>query len=143
MSIARHVIALLLVLQYIEILAAQETDHKRKSRFGTDGSSKEVKKSCRYTWEWESLIYGDLCLPSKSSLLPRKKSTSISRHKHRHKNKNYDDRPGKSRRTNNFNRKGDIGSLVSGAPVDGLLYEGQYQMDAPKYLNSVSVPKAI
>ena len=52
-------------------------------------SDTATQKSCRFRWKWESIVYGDICLPAKSSLIKRQKTSSIRRHRHRHKNRDY------------------------------------------------------
>lgn len=136
MFIEKDVLLLIIAQSIVSVIAQQDVGFVRNGYSSNQprSSSSNVKKSCRFTWEWESLIYGDLCLPSKSSLLPRVRSTSINRNKHRHKNKKSD---GGNRHSRLYRR----GDAPSNAGFDsGLLMESapQYQMDAPKYLSMVS-----
>ena len=135
MFINTHVLVFVIILlQYSVAKNSPESGSNQNLN-----SQNAVRKSCRFSWEWESLIYGNLCLPAKSSLFPRKKSTSITRHKNRHKNRGHNDKPN-SRSSLFYKRKGLAGNVVNGAPIDGELLENtaQYQMDAPKYLSVVS-----
>lgn len=95
-------------------------------------------KPCRFRWEWESVMYGNICLPAKSSLVKRPKASSIRRHRHRHKNREYDDEPDTLTRHLTL-RKGEVGD----APHSGNLLDRDssvYQMDAPRYvMKSVSI----
>lgn len=142
MFIERDVLLLLFISSCVIIAVGQPNigyNDKNQRPSSSRTASNSVKKSCRYTWEWETSLYGDLCLPAKSSLLPRKRTSSISRHKGRLKSKNTNDKSG-SRSRHSKSRKVDRSDSYDFMSDAGLLMEGppQYQMDAPKYLNMVS-----
>ena len=92
-------------------------------------SDTATQKSCRFRWKWESIVYGDICLPAKSSLIKRQKTSSIRRHRHRHKNRDYNDEPVTLTRHLNLYREGEAGI----APLLPTGDTGVYQMDAPRY----------
>ncbi|KAF6023044.1 hypothetical protein EB796_018657 [Bugula neritina] len=126
--------SLLLLCCLLEVITSSSvgfnedsTQYNGKPTRTTAGS--KAKHLCRFRWEWESMIYGDLCLPAKASLRSRKKSSSLLRHKHRHKSKDYNDAP--SSRSSQYSS-----DLLSEdeKSVLGLLGPPQYQMDAPTYL---------
>lgn len=98
-------------------------------------------KSCRFTWEWETAVYGDICLPAKTSLLNRPKSSSIKRHRHRHKNRDHDHQPDTlTRHLKLYRGKGDSATSRSDTPLSGELSHSSYQMDSPsRYMLSVSL----
>lgn len=114
----------------------------RKAAAGT--AKNKNKKSCRFKWEWETLIYGDICLPAKSTMLDRRKSTAISRHKHRHRDREYKDNPKTLTRHLTIQKKESEGEALAlgllGPSGGGLHYERPplYQMDSPPKIHSVS-----
>lgn len=139
MLIDRNAVAIFCISCSVLAVVTAQAQGKGKDNRSRDSTVKTVKsKPCRFKWEWEALIYGSICLPAKSSMMTRKKSTAINRHKHRHKNKNYKDRPVTVNRHINLYRKGEGKEDVSRS---GLLMERgrHYQMDAPRYVSSHSV----
>jgi len=109
-------------------------------------SSAELEKNkptCRYTWAWESKIYGDACLPAKTSISKSERQTSVTRHARRHKNKDFDHSPSNSRHHNGrkSSETDDNESLPVQPVYEGFTKDNLYraQMDAPLYSNILTV----
>lgn len=136
---------LLLLHAYLTSAARQGIEDRRSFEINSaeltadsavQADSVSNTKKCRFTWQWETLVYGDICLPARKSRRKNSRSTAIKRHRHRHKDHLFSDEPDIVNRHVNLRMKGSLLGIEGHA--ERGTSKSMYQMDAPVYKSLVS-----